>query len=407
MPERLFITGLAVLSSLGDRPDAFAEAVLSGRSGIRAITDFDTGGCRSRRAARLQDFDPARFIAPAKLRRIDEVGRLAIAGSRLALGDAGVEPTPTGFDDIGVVLGSFTAGVHSTVEYLTGLVREGPTGITPMIFSNTVPNAPASLCGLEFGLRGPNCTVSHKEASALGAIAFAVSLLRTGKARAMLAGGADHLEPHFFQVHDRFRVLSPRDGGEEACRPFDRRRNGFVLGEGAFILLLELSAAAKERGARVYGELLGVGAASSTGGINQWPKEPQPLARCMRLALDEAGLNPGQIDLVLASANGTVELDRAEAAALAQVFLGRPVPVASIKGALGESGAAGAASLAVGLLALRRGLLPPTAGFAEPASDCPVNVAAAARPAPSARTVLINSFASGGTHYSLVVRSLS
>lgn len=405
MSERILVTGLGVVSSLGLGHAPFAEAIQAGRCGIRPITAFDTAGCRSHSAGKLQGFDAARFIQPAKLRRIDEVGRLAIASARLAMEDAGIDPAGGGSDDIGVVLGSFTAGVHSTVEYLNGLMKEGPAGTVPLIFSNTVPNAPASLCALEFGLRGPNCTVSHKEASALGAVAFAVSMLRTGRAQAILSGGADDIEANFFRVHDRFRVLSPRNGGQEVSRPFDRRRNGFVFGEGGFVLLLEREASARARGARAYGEILGIGATASPCRLNDWPEDEVQLRRAMRLAIEEGGSSPGDVDLVLASANSTLELDRLEAAALADVFGQRRVEVSSIKGALGEFGASGAASLIAGLLA--RGHSPPTVGFQEPDPECPVNVSATARPAPGASLFLVNSFASGGANYSLLARSLS
>jgi len=402
--ERIFVTGMGILSSVGSGPEPFIDALLAGASGVADVTRFDTSSCRSHRAAKLENFDAATYIAPAKLRRMDEVGRLAVAGARLAVRDAGIDLSANGTDDIGVTLGSFTAGIHSTVEYLTGLVTEGVSGSVPLIFSNTVPNAPASLCAIELGLRGPNCTVSHKEASALGALALAESFLKTSRARAMLAGGADDVEATFFRVHDRFRVLSPVNGGDEVARPFDRRRNGYVLGDGAFVLLLEQESSARARDARVYGEILGTGATASPCALNQWPRDPSQLARAMRLAIENARLLPDDVDVVLGAGNGAQVLDRLEAAAIQDVFCGRPVPVVSIKGAIGESGAAGAASIAAALLALGKGVVPPTVGFAEADPECPANVSSSAREATGARSALINAFASGGTNYSVVVR---
>lgn len=404
MAERVVVTGVGVISSVGTGTAAFLDALLSGRSGISPVTTFDTSHCRSHTAAKLRGFDAAKYIDPMKLRRIDAVGRLAVAGGKLALEDAGIDLHGAGSDGIGVVLGSYTAGIHSTVEYLAPLMREGPAGAIPLIFSNTVGNAPASLLALEFGLRGPNVTVSHKEASSLGAAAYAVGLLRAGRVPVMIAGGADDVEAMFFQIHDRFRALSPRDRCDEACRPFDRRRNGFVLGEGASLVVLESLGAARARGARVRGEILGVGEASSPCGINAWPVDAGDLARVMALALGDASMAPDQIDVVFAAANGTPELDRTEAEALARVFGANAIPTVSIKGAIGETSLGGVAALSAAVLALGQGLVPPTVGFEEAAPDCPVDVRGQARAA-RGKVALINSFASGGACWSIVVRA--
>src|SRR5437773_368685 len=254
MSERVLITGIGSISCFGVGRAALVEALQSGATGVAPIARFDTGTCRSHRAALIRDFDPAAFIPPLKLRRIDAVGRLALACARLAFTDAGCVPDASGRDDVGVALGTFTAGLDSLVEYLDGLTNQGPTGVPAILFSNTVSNAPASLAAIEFGLRGPNVTFNQREASSLAAMAFAAGAIRQGRAAAMLTGGADCLEETFFKVHDRFRVLSPMRGTDrEGARPFGEGRNGFVLGEGGFVLLLESDAAAAARGARAYG----------------------------------------------------------------------------------------------------------------------------------------------------------
>jgi 3-oxoacyl-[acyl-carrier-protein] synthase II len=405
MRERVLITGLGCISGFGVDLERFSDALMSGATAIRPIAAFDTSACRSHKMAKIDGFTPAAFIDPAKLRRIDEIGRLALASCRLAMQDAGVFDAPDHVrDGIGVVLGSYTAGAHSTVEYLDNLYARGPSGVSAMSFSNTVGNAAASLCGIEYKLRGPNVTVSYKEASSLAAIAYAFGLVRHGRTAAVVTGGADDVEPVFFAVHDRFRVLSPTDAGEEAARPFDRRRNGFVLGEGAYSVIIEAESAATARSARAYGELLGTGATSATCGINDWPYDHVQYTRAMRLALEDAAIDPSEVAVVFASANGTARLDPLEAAALTDVFGEHRVPVVSLKGALGECGAIGAGSIAAALLCLRGGAMPPTAGFQIPDPRCPVNVSACSRPA-SGPIALVNSFASGGTTYSAVVRA--
>ena len=400
--ERVAITGLGVLSTLGREPKQYFDRLVAGTSGIANITGFDTESCRSHRAGKLEDFDPAEYIDPNKLRRIDEVGCLAVASGKLALADASIEPNSTASSDVGVVLGTYTAGLHSTVDFLGGLIRGGPADVSPMIFSNTVGNAPASLCALEFGLKGGNVTVTHKEASSLAAVAYSVNLVRHRRASALITGGVDDIEANFFRIHDRFKVMSPVSGEDEAARPFDRRRNGFVLGEGGFALVAENWARARDRNAAIYAEIIGVGGTSSPCGINQWPRDPTHLARSMELALEEADTRPQDIGVVFASSNGAIELDRTEASAIRDVFGEAGVKVVSIKGALGESGTTGAASLTAAILSLRQQRIPPTVGLEQLDPACPIDASPEARPIESTKA-LINSFASGGANYSVVV----
>jgi 3-oxoacyl-[acyl-carrier-protein] synthase II len=396
------VSGIGCVSAFGTSTDAFAARLLAGETGIAPITAFSTETCRSHLAACIRDFDPGRFVSPLKLRRVDAVCRIALGAASLALADAGLLP-PADPAGIGIVLGTATAGVDATGQYLESLMRRGPTGAPALIFASTVGNAAASLCALEFGLRGPNTTVTHKEASALSALACAIDLIRHGKAQVVLSGGADDIYGGYFLVHDWLGVLSPRGGGPEGCRPFDATRNGFVMGEGGFVLTLEDAVACGVRGGRRYGELLGWGASSSPERINHWPTSPIALSAAMRLALEDARVAPADIGAVFASANGTRELDSVEAAAIADVFGSRNVPVVSIKGALGECGASGAGALAAALVCGGRRHVPPTAGYSRPDPACHVTVSPQARPLDSP-VVLVNSFASGGTNYSLVAR---
>ncbi len=388
---------------------AFIDAIRSGRSGIVPITRFETAECRSHCAATIRDFDPAVFIPPLKLRRVDAVGRVALACTRLLFDDAGCTPDAGGRDDVGIALGTFTAGLDSLVEYLGGLTDHGPTGVPAILFSNTVSNAPASLCAIEFGLRGPNVTFNQREASSLAALAFSVGAIRQGRTAAMITGGADCVEETFFKVHDRFRALSPMRGGSgaraaEAARPFDRDRNGFILGEGGFLLLAEAASAAAARGARVYGEIVGVGATASKAALNGWPADGAGLVNAMRLALSDANLRADEIAAVVGTSNGSPALDRQEADAIVEVFGRRSMPVSSVKGAIGESGASGAAGLVAGLLLLAEGVVGPTVGFSQP--DPALAVCVSSRPQPArGEAFLVNSVASGGTNYSLAVRA--
>jgi len=397
---RVAITGIGCISAYGIGHAALIDALGNRRSAVRPITAFDTSRCRSHRAATLEDFDPTAFIPPLKLRRVDAVGRLALVCMRLLVEDASLAFDGRGRDDLGMALGTMTAGMDSTAEYLENLTAHGPTGAPAVLFSNTVANAAASLCAIEYGLRGPNVTFNQREASSLAAVAFAAGLIRDRRVTAMISGGADRLEPHFFEIQDRFGPFSRDD----VSRPFDLQRNGFVLGEGAVILLLENLEAAAARDARVYGELLGIGAASSRAELNRWPADSSGTVRAMQMAIDDAALSPKDVDAVFASANGARALDALEAAAIRTVFGPQRVPVASLKGAIGESGAAGAMTLAAALLSMADTAVPATVGFAAPDPDCDVDVSADARAA-AGRTFLVNTVGSGGTNYALVVRA--
>lgn len=404
--QPLAVTGIGVASAFGVGYAAFESALFAGASALGAVTAFDTSECRSHVAAKSAEFDPTTFVAPARLRRIDRTGQLAIMSSGLALEHAGLLSAPgAGSDDIGVALGSYTTGLHSLIDYLDKLNALGPVGASALDFSNTVGNAAASLCGLEFGLRGPNVTLSQREASGLAAIAYAATLVRSGQCRAVVTGGIDDFERLFFAVHDRFRVLAYDDGHGEASRPFDLNRNGFVLGSGGYVIALEEAESAARRGAVVHGQLLGVGSSSAKVRPSDWPTDADPLARAMRTAIEQSGHDPADVAAVFASANSTHTLDQIEAEAIASVFGAMAVPVVAVKGALGECGATSAASLVAALAALRTGRLPPTLGLETRDPACQVDAAPSARPlAPSRGGVaLVNAFATGGTNYSIVV----
>jgi len=407
-PSRpLAVTGIGVASALGIGHAAFEAALFAGASALGPITAFDTSDCRSHIAARPAEFDPTTFVAAARLRRIDRTGQLAIMTSGLALEHAGLLPARgAGSDDVGVALGSYTTGLHSLIDYLDKLNALGPIGASALDFSNTVGNAAASLCGLEFGLRGPNVTLSQREASGLGAIAYAATLVRSGHCRAVVTGGIDDFERLFFAVHDRFHVLAHDDGHGEASRPFDLNRNGFVLGSGGYAIALEHADSAARRSAAVHGEILGIGSSSGRARPSDWPADAQPLARAMRAALEQAACEAADVAAVFASANSTVTLDRLEAEAIGSVFGPLGVPVVAVKGALGECGATSAASLIAALASLRVGRLPPTLGLTARDPTCPVDAVPSGRPlaAGLGRVALVNAFATGGTNYSIAVR---
>lgn len=404
MAEPVSITGVGVVSPFGDAREAFRDALLSGASGIAPSPHYDAFGCRSILASRVANFDPARWIPPMKLRRLDGSAPFALAAIRQAMEEARYAAVADGDERTGVVVGTYTAGGQATNEYLAALFDGGPMGAPALLFNSTVANAAAGLAGLEFKLQGPNATISQKEASGLAAIASAVDLLRAGRADAMASGGMDALNDVFYRAHDQFGVMNAARTFGRAAAPFDAARSGFVLGEGGFGLWLERGGGWRARGARAYGEILGIGAASATVPLNAWPDGAGPLVRTMRLALEEAGAGPADIGVIYASANASPVLDDVEARAIGELFGSLSPAVTSIKGALGESGASGAAACVAAVLCGREGLVPPIAGLSQPdAAAGGLNLVRSRTVMPAGLT-LINSFASGGALVSAVLR---
>lgn len=395
-----------MISPFGPSVAAFGDALLAGRTAIAPVDTFDVSGCRAQCAVAVAEFDASRWIAPMKIRRLDTTSQYALAASREALDAASVKYGEQHDDTIGVVLGSYTAGGAPTEDFLQGLFTNGPLGVPALIFNATVGNIAASVTALELKLRGPNVTISQKEASSLLAIGHAVDLLRMGQARTLVAGGVDALYPLFYRVHDRFRVLSHTNGDPEGSRPFDATRNGFVLGEGGFVVVVERADAAGARDAAILAEVLAVENGGATTGLNQWPGNPAPIARVMRHAIAAAGLTPKDIDVVYASANSTRVLDEVEARALANVFADSRPLVTSIKGSTGESSATGAAAFVAAIECGRRGLVPPIVGLQRADVVCgPLRLAMSAEGA--GPVALINSVASGGALVSAVIRAAS
>jgi 3-oxoacyl-[acyl-carrier-protein] synthase II len=400
----IWITGAGAISPVGASAEALREALLAGRTGIAPDTTEAVAGCRSTLTARVRDFDPAASIPPMKLRRMDATGALALVMAKQAMTQARYQPPEGGDDRTGVVLGTWSAGGQATTEYLDALFAGGPSGAPALLFNSTVGNAAAGLVGLEWKLRGPNATVSHKEASGLAAITAAVDLLRQGRADQAVAGGVDAIYPLFYQTHDTFGVMNQGTCADETAAPFSAGRGGFVLGEGAYGVWLERGEGWRARGAGLLGTVLGTGSGAAPAGLNAWPTSPDPIARVMQAALADAGLTPTDVDVVYASANAARTLDAVELSALAALFAGSRTVITAVKGSLGECGAAGAGSLVAALLCGAAGQVPPVAGLTRPdpgAARLRLATVAERTPGP---TSLIISIASGGAIECAVVR---
>jgi len=393
VPEKVVVTGIGVVSPLGPLP-AFWRGLCAGETGITAIASADATSGAPRLEARVRDWSSRDHIRPALLRRMDRCSQMVVSACRTALADADLMLAGADAESAGVVVGTALGNLSESEDFLRGLFAKGPGLANPLTFPNLVLNAPTGYVAIDLGLRGPNLTVVRGEASGEAALALAYDTIATGQADVLLAGGGDELAPVLRQIYADVGMLSPADGGgEEWSSPFDRERNGFVMGEGAAMLVLERAAHAEARGARVHAELTGYATESIAASPHDWPTVAAAAASGRATVQQLAALGfPSGADgdrddaatLVISCANSTRRLDAVEAARLTAV-LGENAArtlVTSIKGAVGEFGAAGALAAAAAVLALATGDLPRLGALHAPDTACTLPLALRDTPTP-------------------------
>jgi 3-oxoacyl-[acyl-carrier-protein] synthase II len=403
MDRRVVITGIGMVTPLGVGKEAFAEALWQGRTGIGEISAFPTDALTSHLGAECRSFQPRDFISLKNLRKMDRLSAMTTASCRMALDDAGIRVDVAHRDRIGIVMGTAFGNTEHKVQSARVLFTEGPGMVSPIHVPNTVMNAPAGHASIELGFRGVNTTVNHQAVSAETAIAYGAMEIRRGAAEVILAGGGEILSPFFYEALTRFKALSPADGGAEGARPFDRTRNGPVLGEGCGIVCLEALDSARERGATPYGEITGWGLGSSPAPPTAWPATPRGFLLTLGRALKMADTALAGIDVIEASANGGRDLDALEAKAYEQLFssTGAQTLITSCKGATGEIFASGGIRAAALALSLREGIVPPVVGLQEPLCSLPFVIGASVRK--SVNRALLSGISFGGTYACLVL----
>lgn len=404
--HRIVITGLGIISPLGVGREAFWKNCLQGVSGIKPISRFDVSSYRSKLGAQLPEVDFKAFIKPANLRRMDRIGKVMVSAVRMALDDSGLDLSKEDPYRMGISIGSGLGSSDTVDQFFRALLKEGPVGAQPLLFQTAVPNAITSHCAIEYGIKGVNITFSHKEISTEMALAYAYDLLKEGRAEVMLAGGGDELSEPLYHVYSMLGALSPRKGhGPEGMRPFDRDRNGVVLGEGSGILVLETLEHAGRRGARIYAEVVGVGLAGSTDGVLRYDLNGDSIARAMSLAARDLSL----VDYISTAANSTHELDRAEASAIRKVFRQRTeeVSVSALKSMVGEFDGSGGVRACSVALSLDQGIVPPTIGTVHLDPQCDLKVVLGHPEQRKIRSALLNGCSNGGGHISLWFKSCS
>jgi len=409
MKRRVVITGIGAITPIGIAAGGLWDGLRARRSAVRELSRFDPSVFRSRIAAEVNDFVPTDHLEAKRAKRLDRFGQFSVATTRLAIADAQLDLEHEDKERIGAMMGTALGGVGYAEEQCGVFYRGGVKEVNPMLALTVFGGAASCNVAIEFGVQGPNSTNAMSCASGTIAIGDAFRQIRDGYADVMLAGGAEApLWPLCYGAFALIRAMSTRnDAPSSASRPFDRDRDGFVMGEGAAVLVLEERERAVARGARIYGEICGYGMSNDAYHMTAPRPDGSQAARSMRRALDDAGVAAGEIGYVNAHGSSTPLNDSTETLAIKQVFGDRAVhlPVSGTKGYYGHAlGASGAIEAAICALAMERDWLPPTVNLEAPDPACDLDHLPSAGREATPEYILSNSFGFGGINAALVMR---
>ncbi len=411
--RRVVVTGLGVVSSLGQKLPVFWDNVLAGKCGIHKITSFDVSAFTCRIAAELTDFDPTpAFPSPKDVRRTDRFAQFATVAAHQALLDSHLDLEKANRDEIGVIIGSGIGGLHTLEEQHKIYLSKGPGRLSPFMIPMLISNMGSGLFSMRFDLRGPNFATCSACATSTHAIGEAWRTIKMGDARVMFAGGSEAvIVPLGLGGFCAMRALSLRnEDPQHASRPFDRDRDGFVMGEGAGVVALEELDHARARGARIYAEIVGYGNTADAHHLTAPSPQGEGAARCMRMALRSAGLNPSDISYINAHGTSTPQGDIAETQAIKAVFgaHAKKLAVSSTKGATGHMlGAAGAVEMALCVKAIECNVVPPTINLENADPECDLDCVPNAAREMEVKAIVNNSFGFGGHNASIAAQKFT
>lgn len=407
MKRRVVVTGIGVVSPIGIGKEAFWEAARAGRSGVDRLTRVDLPDVPCQVAAEVRGFDPKLYMDPKHIQRMDLFDQYAVAATKLALADGNLAVTPANRTRVGIVIGSALYGMRYVEEQHALFRAGGVRKISAFVPIAVFTGGPIGFASIEFGITGWSNLVSTCAASGTDAIGYARDAIAEGEADAVLAGGTEApLSVSLLRGLTAAGALSSESNGRsrEASRPYDRGRDGFVLGEGCALLLLEGEDHARSRGARVYAEILGYGSATGPYDLDGLGIDGDTAGRAIAEALDDGACRAGDVDLVNANAASERENDRVEASLLRRRYNGSCPPVTSIRSMLGQTlGASGAFQAAAGALSLAEGFIPPTINYTDPDPGCPVESLVREGRSRRLDRVLQHSFGYLGTQSALVL----
>jgi 3-oxoacyl-[acyl-carrier-protein] synthase II len=408
MTTRVAVTGIGMVTPLGNDTASSWEALKKGVSGVGPITHFDASAHESRIAAEVKGFDPQMYMDRKEVRRNDRFAQFALASTVQALKDSQLDVAPIA-EDTGIIIGSGIGGLTTMHEQFKLLFDRGPDRISPFFSTMTPIDLAAGFISITLGLGGPNFGVVSACATGAHAIGEAFETIRRGDARVMIAGGAEAaVQPVAIASFGNMHAMSRRnDDPAHASRPFDAERDGFVMGEGAGILVLEEMEFAQERGARIYAELVGYGATADAHHITEPAPEGRGLVRAMRRALQKGGLAPEDVSYINAHGTSTMPNDRSETDAIKALFGAHAykLAVSSTKSMTGHMmGAAGGVEAAISVLSIYENIMPPTINYAHPDPDCDLDYVPNEARKADVRVALSNSMGFGGHNATLIFK---
>lgn len=408
--NRVVITGVGVLAPNGNSVPEYRASLLAGRSGIDLITSFDTSALQVKIAGELRNFDPEAHFERKELRKLDPFSVYALVATKEALDYSGLLDAPSlNKERIGVIIGSGVGGIHTLEEQHTTFRIKGPRRVSPFFVPKMIANIGAAQIAIHWGFEGPNFTVVSACASGTDAIGNALRLIRTGAADAFITGGSEaSVTGLTIAGFGNMKALSTRnDNPQGASRPFDANRDGFVLGEGAGILILESVQHAMDRGAEILAEVAGYGATDDAFHITQPMTGGRGAIRAMELALKDAQLNPSEVDYINAHGTSTVANDKTESDAIQKVFgdHANQLKISSTKSMIGHSlGASGALEAAACLIAIQENKIHPTINYTTADPDCPLDYVPNTAQEYPVTVAMSNSFGFGGHNGVLILK---
>lgn len=407
--RRVVVTGFSMITALGNDADTSWNGMISGRSGVGPITRFDTSEYATKIAGEVKDFDPERFIEKKEIKKMDQFIHYAIACSRMALDMSGLVITKGNAHRVGVWIGAGIGGLMTIEKYHTMLMESGPKKISPFFIPMLLINLAPGQVSIITGAKGPNASTVSACSTGTNSIGDAFRIISRGDADAMIAGGAEStVTPLCISGFNAMKALSVRnDEPHKASRPFDKDRDGFVVSEGSGILILEEMESALNRGAKIYAEIAGYGVSSDAYHLSTPDPEAEGAFFSMKNALDDAGIEPGDVDYINAHGTSTYYNDLNETKAIKRLFESgtKELKVSSIKSMIGHAlGAAGGIEAVATVLTIDSGIIPPTINLDNPGEECDLDYVPNVMRKAGVRYAMSNSFGFGGTNATLVFK---
>ncbi len=412
MRRRVVVTGMGLVIPNGIGVETAWKNICEGKSGIGFLTRFDPDGFETKIAGEVKGFNPELYIEKKEIKKMDLFIQYALTATREALDDAQLKIVPENCERIGVIVGTGLGGLPTIEKYHKVLLERGPSRITPFFIPMLIANLASGQIAIQFGAKGPNTCVVTACATGAHCIGDAFRAIVYGDADVMITGGTEaNITPLTIAGFNAMKALSTRnDEPEKACRPFEKNRDGFVVAEGAGILILEELGYALSRGAKIYGEILGYGYTGDAYHITAPPPDGDGAARCMQMAIKDAGIKSEDIDYINAHGTSTPLNDVTETKAIKRVFgeHARKIPISATKSMTGHLlGAAGSTEAIFTILAIRDGIIPPTINYDEPDPECDLDyVPNVARRQPI-EVAMSNAFGFGGTNATLIFKKFS